>query len=168
MTACVLLRKAAGHEQQAMRHFGTMPRNVWELAAWLPSDPVTPMALASTGVYGKPVWNLLAGQCEVVWVNAQHLKAVPGRKTDLQDCQWSADLVPHGWRRGSFGPPPPIRRVRARTRLRPRLRQDQTTVAHRRQQILADATSTAWLKFVASYAASGLLPYVHLKGLAIV
>jgi transposase len=99
--------------------------------------------MASTGVYWKPVWNILEGQFEVVLVNAQHIKAVPGRKTDIKDCQWIADLLQHGLLRGSFVPPPPIRRLRDLTRLRTSLRQDHTTVANRMQKILEDA-NTSW------------------------
>jgi transposase len=83
ITACVLIRDAAGHDQQEIRRFGTMSRDLLELADWLHSDQVTPVAMESTGDYGKPVWNILEGLFEVVLVNAQHIKAVPGRKTDI-------------------------------------------------------------------------------------
>jgi transposase len=70
------------------------------------------VALESTGVYWKPVWNLLEGQFEVLLVNAQHIKAVPGRKTDQKDSEWIADLLRHGLLRASFVPPTPIRELR--------------------------------------------------------
>jgi transposase len=136
MTACVLIRAAAGDDQQEIRRFGTMTRDLLELADWLHSSQVTPVAMESTGVYGKPVWNMLEGPFEGVLVNAQHLKAVPGRKTDITDCQGSADRLQHGWLRGSCVPPPPIRRLRDLTRVRTSLRQDQATVANRRPKIL--------------------------------
>lgn len=139
ITACVLIRDAAGDDQQEIRRFGTMTRDLLELAEWLHSSQVTHVAMESTGVYWKPVWNILEGQFEVVLVNAQHIKAVPGRKTDIKDCQWIADLLQHGLLRGSFVPPPPIRRLRDLTRLRTSLRQDHTTVANRMQKILEDA-----------------------------
>jgi transposase len=139
ITACVLIRDAAGDDQQEIRRFGTMTRDLLELADWLHSSQVTHVAMESTGVYWKPVWNILEGQFEVVLVNAQHIKAVPGRKTDIKDCQWIADLLQHGLLRGSFVPPPPIRRLRELTRLRTSLRQDHTTVANRMQKILEDA-----------------------------
>src|SRR5689334_19468273 len=85
---------------------------------------------------GEPVWNILEGQFEVLLVNAQHIKAVPGRKTDTKDCQWIADLLQHGLLRGSFVPPPPIRELRDLTRMRTSLRQDHTAVANRMQKIL--------------------------------
>jgi transposase len=85
------------------------------------------------------VWNILEGQFAMVLVNAQHIKAVPGRKTDTIDCQWIAELLQHGLLRGSFVPPTPIRQLRDLTRLRTSLRQDHTTVANRMQKILEDA-----------------------------
>ena len=93
-----------------------MTCDLLELADWLHSSQVTPVAMESTGVSWEPVWHMLEGQFAVVLVNAQHIKAVPGRKTDLKDCQWIADLLQHGLLRGSFVPPPPIRRLCALTR----------------------------------------------------
>ena len=139
ITAGVLIRHAAGDDQQEIRRFGTRTRDLLELADWLHSSQVTPVAMESTGVYWKPVWNILEGQFEVVWVKAQPLTAVPGRKTDIKDCQWLADLLQHGLLRGSFVPPPPIRRLRDLTRLRTSLRQDQTTVVNRMQKIREEA-----------------------------
>jgi transposase len=100
---------------------------------------------------GKPVWNILEGQFEVVLVNAQHIKAVPGRKTDTKDCQWIAELLQHGLLRGSFVPPTPIRQLRDLTRMRASLRQDHTAVANRMQKILEDANIK-----LASVASDGL------------
>ena len=116
-----------------------MTRDLLELADWLQSQQVTHVAMESTGVYWKPVWNILEGQFEVVLVNAQHIKAVPGRKTDIKDCQWIAELLQHGLLRGSFVPPTPIRQLRDLTRMRASLRQDHTAVANRMQKILEDA-----------------------------
>jgi len=139
ITACVLLRDATGQGCQEIRRFETMTRDLLELADWLQSHQITHVAMESTGVYWKPVWNILEGQFEVVLVNAQHVKAVPGRKTDIKDCQWIADLLQHGLLRGSYVPPPPIRQLRDLTRLRTSLRQDHTAVANRMQKILEDA-----------------------------
>jgi len=116
-----------------------MTRDLLELADWLQDRQVTHVAMESTGVYWKPVWNILEGQFALVLVNAQHIKAVPGRKTDTRDCQWIADLLQHGLLRGSFVPPTPIRQLRDLTRLRTSLRQDHTAVANRMQKILEDA-----------------------------
>jgi transposase len=139
ITACVLVSRASGKRQHEIRRFGTMTRDLLELADWLQSQQVTHVAMESTGVYWKPVWNILEGQFEVVLVNAQHIKAVPGRKTDIKDCQWIAELLQHGLVRGSFVPPTPIRQLRDLTRMRASLRQDHTAVANRMQKILEDA-----------------------------
>jgi transposase len=107
--------------------------------------------MESTGVYWKPVWNILEASVTILLVNAQHVKAVPGRKTDAKDCQWIADLLQHGLLRGSFVPPNPIRQLRDLTRTRVSLRQDHTAVANRMQKILEDANiklasvATDWL-----------------------
>ena len=116
-----------------------MTHDLLELADWLQSQHVTHVAMESTGVYWKPVWNILEGQFEVVSVNAPHIKAVPGRKTDTKDCQWIAELLQHGLLRGSFVPPTPIRELWDLTRMRASLRQDHTAVANRMQKILEDA-----------------------------
>jgi transposase len=107
--------------------------------------------MESTGVYWKPVWNILEASFTILLVNAQHAKAVPGRKTDTKDCQWIADLLQHGLLSGSFVPPSPIRQLRDLTRTRASLRQDHTAVANRMQKILEDANiklasvATDWL-----------------------
>jgi transposase len=93
VTACVL--GASGRQRQT-REFGTFTKNLLEMSDWLRSCGVTHVALESTGVYWKPVWNLLEGQFEVLLMNAQHIKAVPGRKTDQKDSEWIADLLQHG------------------------------------------------------------------------
>jgi transposase len=139
LPACLLSAGAGGKGQHEIRRFGTMTRDLLELADWLQSQHVTHVAMESTGVYWKPVWNILEGQFEVVLVNAQHIKAVPGRKTDIKDCQWIAELLQHGLVRGSFVPPTPIRELRDLTRMRASLRQDHTAVANRMQKILEDA-----------------------------
>ena len=90
-------------------------------------------------MYWKPVWNILEERYTILLVNAQHVKAVPGRKTDTKDCQWIADLLQHGLLRGSFIPPTPIRELRDLTRMRASLRQDHTSVANRMQKVLEDA-----------------------------
>jgi transposase len=95
--------------------------------------------MESTGVYWKPVWNLLEGQFEVLLVNAQHIKAVPGRKTDQKDSEWIADLLQHGLLRASFVPPTPIRELRDLTRYRASLAQEINRIANRIQKVLEDA-----------------------------
>jgi transposase len=136
VTACVLW--AAGRRRQT-REFGTFTRELLELADWLRACGVTHVALESTGVYWKPVWNLLEGQFEVLLVNAQHIKAVPGPKTDQKDSEWIADLLQHGLLRASFVPPTPTRELRDVTRYRASLAQEINRIANRIQKVLEDA-----------------------------
>jgi len=100
------------------RTFGTMTADLLELSNWLVGYGVTQVAMESTGDYWKPVFNLLEGVVEVILVNAQHLKAVPGRKTDVADAEWIAQLLQHGLLRASFIPPPAQRELRDLTRYR--------------------------------------------------
>jgi transposase len=90
--------------KKQVRRFGTMTGDLLELSQCLQQLGVTHVAMESTGVYWKPVWNLLEGQFELLLVNAQHIKQVPGRKTDLRDCEWIADLLQHGLLRGATYP----------------------------------------------------------------
>ena len=132
VTACVLW--ASGRRRQT-REFGRFTRELLELA----DCGVTHVALESTGVYWKPVWNLLEGQFEVLLVNAQHIKAVPGRKTDQKDSEWIADLLQHGLLRASFVPPTPTRELRDLRRYRASLTQEINRIANRIQKVLEDA-----------------------------
>jgi transposase len=93
VVACVRKIGPSGELEQPVRTFGTMTDDLLELAAWLTSLAVTHVAMESTGVYWKPVFNLLEGRFAVTLVNAQHIKQVPGRKTDVKDCQWIARLL---------------------------------------------------------------------------
>ena len=87
VVACVIKKG-----RKEIRTFATMTANLLALGDWLTSEGCTHVAIESTGVYGKPVFNLLEGTVEVILVNARHIKAVPGRKTDVRDCEWLADL----------------------------------------------------------------------------
>src|SRR5215472_13468901 len=136
VTACVLW---AANRRRQTREFGTFTKELLELADWLRECGVTHVALESTGVYWKPVWNLLEGQFEVLLVNAQHIKAVPGRKTDQKDSEWIADLLQHGLLRASFVPPTPTRELRDLTRYRASLAQEINRIANRVQKVLEDA-----------------------------
>ena len=95
--------------------------------------------MESTGVYWKPVFHLLEGRFEVMLVNAQHIKQVPGRKTDVKDAEWIAQLLQHGLLSASFVPPPPIRELRDLTRQRAQLVRERAAVANRIQKVLEDA-----------------------------
>src|ERR1700751_1292914 len=139
ITACVLWAEAKGRRKEK-RTFGTFTRDLLSLLDWLKQCGVTHVAMESTGVYWKPVWNILEGQLEqVLLVNAQHIKAVPGRKTDQKDSEWIADLLQHGLLRGSFVPPRPTRELRDLTRYRGSLTQEINRIANRIQKVLEDA-----------------------------
>src|SRR5262249_46288655 len=135
ITACVLWAEAKGAVRKQKRRFGTFTPERLSLADWLPACGVTHVALASTGVYGKPVGNMLEGQCEIVLVNAPHLQAVPGWKTDQKDSEWIADLLQPGLLRGSFVPPRGTRELGDLTRYRVSL----TEEGNRMQKVLEDA-----------------------------
>jgi transposase len=140
VTACVLWVEPGGRRRKEKRRFGTFTGDLLQLSDWLRACGVTHIAMEATGVYWKPVWNILEGQCgEVLLVNAQHIKAVPGRKTDQKDCEWIAELLQHGLLRGSFVPPQPTRELRDLTRYRVSLAHECNRVANRIQKVLEDA-----------------------------
>ena len=121
------------------RTFSTMTDDLPALSDWLAAAGCTHVAVESTGVYWEPVFNLLGGVLEVVLVNARHVKAVPGRKTDVRDCGWLADLLRHGLRRPSFIPPLEIREIRELTRYRQTLVKEQTALANRVRKLIESA-----------------------------
>lgn len=121
VVACVMVTTCQGAVQSEIKSFGTMTQDLLELGDWLKSQQVTHAAMESTGSYWKPVYNLLEGQAELLVVNAQHIKAVPGRKTDVKDAEWIADLLRHGLLRGSFIPGKPQRELREWVRHRSNL-----------------------------------------------
>src|SRR5438270_5465254 len=163
ISTCLLIPDEKGGTRQEVRRFGAMTRDLLLLSDWLAANQVTHLAMESTGVYWKPVWNVLEANFTILLVNAQHVKAVPGRKTDAKDCQWIADLLQHGLLKGSFIPPSPIRELRDLTRTRASLRQDHTSVANRMQKILEDANvklasvATDWLGVSGRAIVSGML-----------
>ncbi|MFZ3329129.1 MAG: IS110 family transposase [Candidatus Acidiferrales bacterium] len=138
ISVCVLLVEEGGAKKE-VRRFGTMTRDLQTLSLWLEQLGVTHVAMESTGVYWKPVWNLLEGQFELLLVNAQHIKQAPGRKTDIRDCEWIADLLQHGLLRGSYVPKQEQRDLRDLTRYRVRLTEDKARLANRIQKVLEDA-----------------------------
>lgn len=139
VSACISVCEAGGGKQQQTRVFGTFTSDLLALADWLKEHGVTHVAMEATGVYWRPVWAVLEGQFQQMLVNPQHIKAVPGRKTDAKDCEWIADLLQHGLLKGSFVPPTPIQDLRDLTRYRAELRQSQNRVANRIQKFLEQA-----------------------------
>jgi transposase len=138
ITAC-RLKWLGGGWQKEIGQFGTMTKDLLALLDWLVSEGCTHVAMESTGVYWKPVYNILEGQFELLVVNAQHLKAVPGRKTDVRDAEWIAELLAHGLLRGSFVPPPSVRELRELTRYRTSLVRDRARTLNRLQKVLEAA-----------------------------
>ncbi len=120
------------------RRFDTTTGQLRELAAWLAEWQVTHVAMEATGVYWKPVWNALEEQFELLLVNPQHLKSIPGKKTDFKDGERIADLLQHGLLRGSFVPPQAIRELRDLTRMRAMLAQERSSVISRIEKTLED------------------------------
>lgn len=140
VVACVRLADAAGGvRKREVRTFTTVSAGLRDLAAWLVEHGITDVAIESTGVYWKPVFNILEDHLNVCLVNARDAKAVPGRKTDVKDCEWLADLLAHGLLRASFIPPKVIRDLRELTRQRTQLTAQIAQVANRIQKILEDA-----------------------------
>lgn len=139
VVACVITSAADGSMQREVRTFGTMTADLLALADWLSQTDVQQVAMESTGVYWRPVFNLLEEGRTVTLVNAQHMKAVPGRKTDVRDSEWLADLLRHGLLRASFIPPAPIRELRELTRYRKTLIQERTDEINRVQKLLEGA-----------------------------
>jgi len=102
VVACLLLLDEAGRKTKKKREFGTFSDDLRRLMLWLFSNHVTHVAMESTGVYWKPVWNVLEDKFTILLVNPQHMKALPGRKTDQKDSEWIAELLQHGLLRASF------------------------------------------------------------------
>ena len=138
ISACILLREA-GRVQKHQRRFGAMTQDLRELAEWLRQFAVTQVAMESSGVYWKPVWNILERQFTVVLANAQHIKNVPGRKTDQKDAEWIAQLLQYGLLRPSYVPCEIIRDLRDLTRMRASLSQEASRISSRIQKVLEDA-----------------------------
>jgi len=128
-----------GRLHQQTRHWGTMTRDLLAMADWMAAQGVTHVAMESTGVYWKPIYHLLESRFTVLLVNARHLKQVPGRKSDIRDCQWIAQLLQHGLLKGSFIPARPQRELRDLTRHRTQLVEERTRTVNRIHKVLEDA-----------------------------
>ncbi len=138
VVACLLVPDKQGKVQKTIRTFGTVTADLLGLADWLLQAGCTHIAMESTGVYWKPIYNVLEGQLEVLVVNAQHLKGITGRKTDVRDAEWIADLLRHGLVRGSFIPSAQQREWRELTRYRASLVQERARIANRLQKVLEE------------------------------
>ena len=139
VVACVRLQDERGRAQKEIRTFSTMTQDLLALRDWLAAYGVTHVAMESTGVYWKPVYNLLEHDFGILLVNAAHIKAVPGRKTDVRDCEWIADLLAHGLLKASFIPPEPQRDLRDLTRYRKVLIQERVREVNRLHKLLESA-----------------------------
>jgi transposase len=139
IVACVIVPGADGQLVKITRGFGTMSDDLLGLSVWLKEHGVTTVALESTGVFWKPVFNLLDGQFEILVVNPEHIKKLTGRKTDSADAEWIADLLRHGLLRGSFIPSALLRELRDLTRYRTKLGDERTSEVNRLQKVLEDA-----------------------------
>jgi transposase len=136
VVVCVRLVAADGSISTHVRSFGATTTALLDLVAWLLSLHVTHVAMESTGEFWKPVFNLLEGHFTVLVVNAAHIKHVPGRKTDVKDAEWIAELLAHGLLRASFVPQAPQRALRDLTRQRTHLVQERASVVNRMQKVL--------------------------------
>jgi len=109
---CAITPKPEGGFEQRTRTFSTMTAGLLQRLDWFVGLGCSHVAMESTGEYWRPLYNLLEGNLEVLLVNARHMKAVPGRKTDIKEAQWIAELLQHGLLKASFVPPPPQRMLR--------------------------------------------------------
>lgn len=138
VVACVRLQEEA-QARHVVQSFGTTTKALLELGDWLGEHQVTHVAMEATGVYWKPVWHVLEASVELVLANAMHIKNVPGRKTDVNDATWIADLLAHGLIRSSFVPPTAIQDMRTLLRTRKQLVRERAQHVQRVQKTLEDA-----------------------------
>ena len=140
VVACLLRVRRDGRVDKQLRTFGTTTRELVQLRSWLVAEGCTHVAMESTGVYWKPVYAVLEGdELEIIVANAQQVKKVPGRKTDVKDAEWIADLLCHGLLRPSFVPPLPIRELRDLTRYRRKLVESRSAERNRLLKLLESA-----------------------------
>ncbi len=138
VVACVRLAQGRSARRE-LRTVATTTSGLLELHDWLREHEVSHVGMEATGIYWKPVWHLLEDSFTLILANASHIKAVPGRKTDVNDATWIADLLAHGLIRPSFVPPTPIQELRDLTRARKQLVQERTRYLQRIQKVLEDA-----------------------------
>jgi hypothetical protein len=139
IVACLLIVLADGKVKKQMRRSGTTTRELLALGDWLQGEGCTHVAMESTGVYWKPVYAILEGAFEIIVANAQRIKNVPGRKADVKDAEWIADLLLNGLLKASFVPPKPIRELRDLTRYGRKLVESRSDERNRLQKVLETA-----------------------------
>ena len=139
VAACLIVPGDGRGPRKEVRSFGTETRELLDLAEWLALNGCMAVAMESTGSYWKPLYNLLEGQCELLLVNTRHLKLVPGRKRDVKDAEWIADLLRHGLLQASFVPGRPERELRELTRYRTSLVRERAAEVNRIQKVLEGA-----------------------------
>lgn len=140
VTACVLIYADGKEPEVRTREFRTHFKALLNLKMWLLAQKVTHVAMESTGVYWKPVWQALEGYFQLILANPYQVKTVPGKKTDVRDSQWLAELLAHGLIKPSFVPPPATRALRDLTRYRVKLVEERTRVHNRIHKVLEDAS----------------------------
>lgn len=139
VVACVLVGTPGARPRKTVRTFRTVTRELEALRDWLQAEGVTQVGMESTGIYWRPVYAVLEGHVDLIVGNAHHIKAVPGRKTDVKDAEWIADLVRHGLIAKSFVPPQPLRELRELLRYRRKLVEEQTAERNRLLKLLETA-----------------------------
>jgi transposase len=150
VVVCVLVTQSNGVVEKQIRTFSTMTADLLALEEWLQSQQVEQIAMESTGVYWHPIWNILEEGRQILLANPHHLKAVPGRKTDVKDSEWLADLHRHGLLKASFIPPKPVRVLRELTRYR-------KTLVQERAQEVNRLRDPSWREPIVSWQPSPLL-----------
>jgi transposase len=140
IVACVLIGGPKGKVHKEIRTFSTFTRELLALKDWLQEQGITHVGMESTGVYWKPIYAVLEGHVELIVGNAQHMKQVPGRKTDVKDSEWIAQLVRHGLIRPSFVPPKPLRELRELLCYRRKLIESRTAERNRLIKLLETAS----------------------------
>jgi len=139
LTACIMIGDEGKVTKKEIRTYSTMTEEIVQLRDWLKSEGVTHAAIESTGIYWRPIFNILEEDLEIILANARHIKNVPGRKTDVKDSEWLCKLLRNGLIRGSFIPPKPIRQLRDLTRYRNKLNNNIASEKNRLQKYLEDA-----------------------------
>ena len=139
LAACLLVGSSNRKPRKEVRTYSTMTADLLALLSWLHSEECTHVGMESTGVYWEPIYNILEGHFDMTLANAQHMKNVPGRKTDVKDSEWGANLLRHGLLRKSFVPERPFRELRLLTRYRRRLVDARSSERNRVQKLLETA-----------------------------